>query len=125
MNIYTTFFDAVIARLLIALGRPGEARRRLDTGLQLADKTGMHFYDAELLRLRGHTHGDSDARAAAFLNAGALARRQGARLFELRAALDIFTLCGEVARPGLVDAVNRLPGDSALQVVVHARAVLL
>jgi class 3 adenylate cyclase/tetratricopeptide (TPR) repeat protein len=125
MNIYTTFFDAVMARLLIALGRPGEARRRLDTGLQLADKTGMHFYDAELLRLRGHTYGDSDARAAAFLNAGTLARRQGARLFELRATLDNFTLCGEVARPGLVDAVNRMPGDSALQVVARARAVLL
>ena len=41
-------FDAVLGRLLIAAGQPEAARERLDTGLQLAQDTGMHFYDAEL-----------------------------------------------------------------------------
>ena len=43
----------------------------------------MCFYDAELLRLRAHTHADPDARQAAALD---LARSRGATLFELRAA---------------------------------------
>jgi class 3 adenylate cyclase len=124
MNVYTTFFDAVMARLLIALGQPIEARRRLDTGLQLAEKTGMHFYDAELMRLRGHTDGESHARAAAFRHAATLARRQGARLFELRAALDNFALCGEAARAGLVDAVNRMPSASRLPELARAQVML-
>ena len=51
-NAYTTFFDALVARLLLAAGQPEQARDRLNIGLQLADDTGMHFYDAELLRLR-------------------------------------------------------------------------
>ena len=49
---------------LIAAGQPGQARARLDTALALARDTGMCFYDAELLRLRAHTHTDPDARRA-------------------------------------------------------------
>jgi hypothetical protein len=52
-----------------------------------------HKIDAhELLRLRAHTLTDPDARAAGFGAAVDLARRQGAPLFELRAALDDFEL---------------------------------
>ena len=32
LNLYLTFFDSVVGRLLIAAGQPDEARRRLDTG---------------------------------------------------------------------------------------------
>ena len=53
---YLTFFDSVLGRLLIAASQPQVARERLDTGLQLAQDTGTRFYDAELLRLRTHTH---------------------------------------------------------------------
>jgi hypothetical protein len=53
---YLTFFDSDLGRLLIAASQPQVARERLDTGLQLAQDTGMRFYDAELLRLRAHTH---------------------------------------------------------------------
>ena len=52
VNIYLTFYDAVLGRLLIAAGQPEQARARLDTALALAEDTGMCFYDAELLRLR-------------------------------------------------------------------------
>ena len=44
VNIYTTVFDAVLGRLLIAAGQPEAARERLDTGLSLAQDTGMCFY---------------------------------------------------------------------------------
>jgi hypothetical protein len=53
---YLTFLDSDLGRLLIAASQPQVARERLDTGLQLAQDTGMRFYDAELLRLRAHTH---------------------------------------------------------------------
>ncbi len=59
VNLYRTYFDAVLARLLNAAGDPKGARHRLDWALRLADDTGMHFYDAELLRLRAHTHADA------------------------------------------------------------------
>jgi hypothetical protein len=39
-----------------------QAPARLDTALRLADDTGMHFYDTELLRPRAHTHTDPEAR---------------------------------------------------------------
>ena len=114
LNAYLTFFDSVLARLLTAAGQPEQARARLDTALQLAEDTGMCFYDAELLRLRAHTQIDPDARRADIAAALELARRQGATLFELRAALDDFELRGEPARAALVDVVSRFPARHRL-----------
>ena len=122
LNLYLTLYDAVVGRLLIAVGQPESARASLDTGLQLADDTGMHFYDAELLRLRAHTHTDPDARQADIAAARELARRQGATLFELRAALDDFELRGEPARAALVDAARRMPTDSAFPELARVEA---
>jgi UDP-N-acetylmuramoylalanine-D-glutamate ligase len=84
----------------------------------------MHVYDAELLRTRARTHSDPDARAADLAAAIELARRQGAPLFELRAALDDFELRGHRARAILADAAARLPADSALPEVARAQALL-
>jgi hypothetical protein len=124
MNVYITFHDAVLGRLLIAAGQPEHARARLDTALQLAQDTGMHFYDAELVRLRAHTHADPDARSADIAAALDLARRQSAPLFELRAALDDFELRGQPARAALVDVVSRLPTDSAWPELARADVAL-
>ena len=124
LNAYITFFDSVLARLLIAAGQPDQARARLDTALQLARDTGMHFYDAELLRLRAHTHTDLDARRTDIGAALDLARYQGATVFELRAALDDFELCGNSARAVVVDAVSRFPTTSALTELARARDAL-
>jgi hypothetical protein len=82
------------------------------------------FYDAELLRVRAHTHTEGNARAAGFGAARELARRQGVPLFELRAALDDFELRGGPARSYLVDAVKRMPDDSRLPELAQALAVL-
>ena len=57
-----TFYDALLARLLIASGQLPEAQERLQTGLDLAERTRMHFYDAELMRLRARTTDDTDTR---------------------------------------------------------------
>jgi tetratricopeptide (TPR) repeat protein len=124
LNAYSTFFDAVLGRLLIAADQREQARARLDTGLQLAEDTGMCFYDAELLRLRAHTQTDPDERRADIAAALDLARRQGATLFELRAALDDFDLRGEPARAVLIDVVERMPADNSWPELERARLSL-
>ncbi len=124
VNIYTTVFDGVLGRLLIAAGQPEAARERLGTGLSLAQDTGMCFYDAELLRLRAQTHDDPAARQADINAALQLARRQGATLFELRAALDDFELRGEPAAAAVADAAKRVPVSYEWPELVRAKAAL-
>lgn len=124
VTMYSTFYDAVLGRLLIAAGHYEQARRHLSTGLTLAEDTGMHFYDSEMLRLRAQTHTDRTAIETDLRAALELARRQGAALFELRSALDDFGVRGESARAALVAAVSRVPTESAMPDVARARATL-
>ena len=121
---YQTQYDCVVAQLLIAAGRPAEARDRIDTALQVAADTDMHFFDAELLRTRAQTHPETDSRAADLDAAAQLAHRQGAPLFELRALRDDFVLRGEQARAALAHVSSRLPDDCPLPDVVAARHLL-
>ena len=60
----------------------------------------MNFYDAELMRIRAHTY-EAAERVRALDEALALARSQGARLFELRCLLDR-------AEAGAVDRLDEL-----------------
>ena len=124
LNVYAAFHDGVVARLLTAAGQPEQARAHLDTALQLARDTGVRYYDAELLRLRAHTQVDPDARRADIRAALELARRQGAPLFELRAALDDVELRGQAARGALIDSVGRMPADSGSPELARARTIL-
>jgi class 3 adenylate cyclase len=124
VNIYTTVFDSVLGWLLIAADQSEAARGRLDFGLALAQDTGMCFYDAELLRLRAQTRDDAAARQADINAALELAGRQGATLFELRAALDDFELRGEPASAGVADAADRIPADNAWPELGRARVAL-
>ena len=101
--------------MLIAAGRADEARARLQTALDLADETSMHFYDAELTEASRATPPTTSSHdTPTYVAAIELARGQDARIFELRAAADDFELCGEPAREALTDALSRFPGDSSL-----------
>ena len=124
MNVYSTWYDGVLGQLSIAAGQPEAARQRLDTALAFACKTGMCLYDAELLRLRAHTHTDPSACHADLDAARELARRQGATLFELRAALDDFELRGQPARAALIDVISRMPTTSAWAEMSRAQVAL-
>ena len=123
-NLFCTAYDAVLGRLLIAAGRPAAARECLDTALALAQDTGMCYYDAELLRLRARTHHEPAARQADINAALELAGRQGATLFELRAALDDFELRGEPASCVVADAAKRMPANNAWPELARAQAAL-
>ncbi len=117
-------YDGVLARLLLTSGEPADARERVDAGLTLAEKTGMHFYDAELLRIRAHTHDDFHRRCEGLRAAIELARQQHASIFELRAAADDFELRAEPARQQLQDSILRFPDDSTWPELSRARALL-
>ena len=119
-----TFYDAILARLLIGADQPAEAHSRLQTGLVLASETGMSFYDSELTRLRSLTTADAEQRSADLHSAIALARSQDARIFELRAAMDYFVLDAASGRQLVTDALARFPADSAWPEVTRARTLL-
>jgi class 3 adenylate cyclase/tetratricopeptide (TPR) repeat protein len=124
LNMFLTFHDAVIGRLLIAAGQPEKARERLELALRHAEETGMRFHDAELMRVRAHTFTEPDARRAALAAALECARRQGATLFELRCLLDSFDLVGDVDRSELADTVRRFAGDARWAEFARAQEIL-
>jgi class 3 adenylate cyclase len=122
LKMFLTFHDAIVGRLLIAAGATERARDRLEMALGHAVETGMHFYDAELLRVRSHTFADPQERRNALTSALEFARSQGATLFELRCLLDFFDLDGDQST--LVDIVRRFPGDARWPEFARAEAIL-
>ncbi|WP_082682773.1 adenylate/guanylate cyclase domain-containing protein [Mycobacterium sp. GA-1285] len=123
VEIYTTIFDGILGRLLITAGEPESARKRLEIGLARARETGMHFYDAELLRLRAQT-ADPARQRAELATALELARRQGALLFELRTALDDLYFRGRDAAGALADVVARIPAGAEWPALAAVRAAI-
>ncbi|MFZ0907650.1 MAG: adenylate/guanylate cyclase domain-containing protein [Mycobacterium sp.] len=123
LKVFLMCYDAVLARLLTAAGQHEAAGDRVRIALELADETGMHFYDSELLRLRAHTR-DDDARSTDLRAATALACKQAAAIFEVRCAADEFALLGEPARATLAEAVGRFPSDQSWPELARARALL-
>ena len=121
---FLAFYDGVLARLLTAAGDQEAARECLDVSLKMGQDTWIQFYDAELLRLRGHTLDDEDSRHQHFRAAIELAQQQGAHIFEMRAAADDFELIGEPARAALLEAFSRLPADQTWPDLARARALL-
>lgn len=90
-------FLGILAGVCHDLGRHDEARAAIDEALALGERTGLRYWDAELLRLRGvialgagtnEAPGDGEAEAS-FLAALEVARRQSARFLELRAATSL------------------------------------
>jgi hypothetical protein len=124
LNNYLTFKDAIIGRLLLAAGQPDKARQRLEMALGHAEETGMHFHDAELMRVRAHTFAGSQERRNALTASLEFARRQGATLFELRCLLDYFDLLGDGDRSELADAVGRFGGDARWPEFARAQGIL-
>ena len=124
LNMFLTFHDAVIGRLLIAAGQLEKARERLEMALRHAEETGMRFHDAELMRVRAHTFTEPDARRAALAAALELARHQGATLFELRCLLDSFDLLGDGDRSELAGLISRFPGDTRWAEFARAQEIL-
>jgi hypothetical protein len=124
LRVWVAFYDTALVRLLVAADELDAARAHVKLSLRMADETDIHFYDAELLRLRAQTSDDPDKRRVDLLTAIALARRQGTVVFELRAATDYFELAGDAAREALTEVTDRLPDAAAWPELAHARTLL-
>jgi predicted ATPase len=87
-------FLALMAEALGADGQTKEALRVLDEALEIAERTGERYYDAELHRLKGELQltASTAQREACFNRALELARSQNAKSLELRAALSLARL---------------------------------
>jgi tetratricopeptide (TPR) repeat protein len=74
------------------LGQVEEGLRVLELALSLSESKGVHFYDSELLRLKGELvlqQGNEREAESLFRGALEVARRQEVALYELRAALSL------------------------------------
>ena len=96
------YFLSYLAEACLEAGRIDEGLAVVDEALALGRSTFSHNYEAELERLRGAlvaAQGDLVAAEAHFRNAISLARAQGARLFEERAASSLKELSHRPPRP--------------------------
>ena len=84
---------AMLAEAQRAVGQLAEAQATVATALAVAVQTGQPFFDADIHRLDGDlllaTGGTADEAAARYHRALAIAREQGARSLELRAATSL------------------------------------
>ena len=114
LTVFITLFDGALAQLLTAAGRREEARAQLDTALTLGrEHRNVFLRSRTAAPSRAHPH----RRRCPSCGSGRRpwrCPRQGAHLYELRAALDDFELRGEPARAALDEVAGRFAGDSPL-----------
>jgi class 3 adenylate cyclase len=121
LRVFVSYYLTVMARALLVAGDRVGARARCREAQALASRSGMRFYEPETARVLALAT-ESDAAAESVLHdALALARRQGARLFELRIALDLVDRQGAAAHDLLSGAVDGFPADARLADLDRAR----
>jgi len=99
----TPFYLALLAEALALAGKVEEGLAALDDALAKAGVSGVRGCDAEIHRLRGELtarlpHPDPAKAEDSFRTALAIAREQGTRGYELRAATSLARLWGEQGR---------------------------
>ncbi len=96
-ELITTEFDISLAQGLGAMGRLAEAIKVINETIQRVETNGDAAYIPELLRVKGRlllSRSQSNAveAEASFMQSLELSRRQGARAWELRTAIDLAAL---------------------------------
>ena len=112
-HLFVPYFLSLLARAYLKRGEPREGLRVIQEALERARTTGELVWEAELLRLEGELRlaGSPEDLAGArdcFRLAIEIARRQGARSWELRAALSLARL---LAAEGERDEARRSLAD--------------
>lgn len=112
-----SMYRHLLAEAQVAAGDLGAALESIAAGLELAEERSELCYEAELHRARGEVLvagpiKDRSGAAEAFGKAIEVARRQGARLFELRATLGLARLGVEGSAEALA-ALEPLAGGFA------------
>jgi predicted ATPase len=96
-NLGAPFHLIALAELYGKAGQPGEGLKRLAEAAELIEKTGERWAAAEMHRLRGMlllSTNEEHAAEDSFKQALAVARRQDAKFWELRAATSFARLIG-------------------------------
>jgi predicted ATPase len=101
--ILAPFWRGLLAELEAAEPAAGGALMRIEGAVALSEQTGERWTDAFLHRVRGDillkVNSDSGRTEEAYRAAIAIAKRQGARSYELLASLSLAKLCQSTGRP--------------------------
>ncbi|TCM15758.1 putative ATPase [Novosphingobium sp. PhB165] len=105
-ELLATPFSIALARGLAAEGRLADARRAVETTIARCTASGERIALPELLRIKAAIAGAGGATEdalAALEQAGAVARQQGARAWEMRVAADRAGLLAHSVSPGATE----------------------
>ncbi|MFA9461893.1 AAA family ATPase [Thiohalorhabdus sp. Cl-TMA] len=120
-----TAFLALLGDAHLRLGNREPAIRAFEEAQATIGRVGDVFYKPEILRMRGRLAEDTPWRAGAlFREAAALARAQGALLWELRAATELARLDGPENGARLAETLGRFPDGAAGPDVREARRLM-
>jgi hypothetical protein len=130
--LYLPGFIACEAELLALLGDTDTAMTRIHEALATMQSSRAHWDEAEIRTIHGNIccmAGDMEGAETAYWHAVDVARRQRARLRELRAASALaHMLAGGVraggARTALAAALEHFVSEPEVPVVVNARKLL-
>ena len=91
------YYLGLLAQTCERVGETDEALEFIDKALEMADRTGERWFEAELHRLQGewlvaHRREEQQRAEASFHRAVDVARRQNAKMFGLRASTDLARL---------------------------------
>ena len=108
--IFDGLVKIALAKTEAEAGDPGHAVAILDEALETADRLGYRAFEAELHRARGDIllvpdSADPAPADKAYRTAIAVAKQQGTRSFQLRAALSLAKLYQSTARPTEANAI--------------------
>ncbi|WP_086998572.1 ATP-binding protein [Rhizobium sullae] len=100
-----TCYLGILAESYLRLGRIPDASATVEQALALAEKTGEHYFTAELLRLQGELNAQTSEEGwgaqAALRRSIAFARRQGSKTWELRAKQTLEAFEASKVRPAM------------------------
>ena len=94
-ELWMPYYTALLARACEIAGQVEEAVTQLDDALQIVERTGERWFAAELHRHKGRLllrQGDAAAAEELYCKALSIARDQEAKLWELRAAVNLARL---------------------------------
>jgi predicted ATPase len=107
-NFLIPTFLASMAEVYEKVRRPADGLSAVSDALAVAEPSGQHYWTAELRRLQGALAlltGDASGAEACFRDAIGIARQQGAKSFELRAATSLSRLWADQGKTREAHAV--------------------
>jgi DNA-binding SARP family transcriptional activator/tetratricopeptide (TPR) repeat protein len=116
---------SLLSEAYLVLGEPRKSRGVADSALRFSEKSGTHFFDAELWRIKGEVallEGKRKLSREYFGKALEISRSQGARALELRAVISLGRLLWEDGKrkkalelmSGVVDLLDGPESDPSL-----------